>query len=69
MSRAAYPLPPFFRETVVVPVIPKTIYYDDGITFFRLDVRDGRLYLDQRKTVTPGWAGVSPTDWKAINSW
>ena len=69
MSRATYPLPPFFRGETPAPTIPVDIYWDDGVTYFRLQVRGGLLHLDQRITSSPGWSGSSPTDWNNINTW
>jgi hypothetical protein len=42
------------------------IYWDDGVDYFRLQVRDGELCLDERITVSPGWDGVEGIDWDNI---
>ena len=42
-----------------------TVEWDDGVSYFRLQVRLGALYLDQTKTPT-GFAGSEPTDWDDI---
>ena len=68
MARVTYPLPPFFRS-VITPSIPSTIYWDDGVSYFRLQVRENAIHLDQRITSSPGWGGSKPTDWSTINTW
>jgi hypothetical protein len=42
-----------------------TVLWDDGVDYFRLQVRDDVLFLDQ--TITPtGFAGDEDTDWGNI---
>ena len=42
-----------------------SVAWDDGVDFFRLDVRSGALFLDQTITVT-GFEGVLGIDWAPI---
>ena len=45
-----------------------TIEWDDGVSYFRLQVRSGSIYLDQTKTATGFDGGSEPTDWDDIFS-
>ncbi len=42
-----------------------TIEWDDGISYFRLQVRGGYLYLDQTMSAT-GFSGIEGNDWDFI---
>jgi len=41
------------------------LYWDDGVDYFRLQIRSGVLYLDERLTPL-GWDGIEDTDWENI---
>ena len=47
-----------------VPV-DTAVEWDDGVSYFRLDVRSGHLFLDQTITGT-GFDGVLGIDWGPI---
>jgi len=54
-----------FGGTTTETPVDTAVYWDDGITYFRLDIRSGYLFLDQAITVT-GFSGVLGIDWAPI---
>lgn len=54
----------FAGSSTATPV-DTSLYWDDGVSYFRLNVRSGRLFLDQAITPT-GFDGVLGIDWAPI---
>ena len=53
------------EELLLSSIITQEGLYDDGINYFRLQVRSEALYLDEAITAL-GFEGVRDTDWETI---